>query len=220
MNHPISQPETMRERRSWLPGILTVAVIGILAWSAWCWVGSRKTLDLVSVDRATLELRDGVWYVSGQAQPFTGYVLDHDQAGRLRVRSAVADGRLHGLSIGWTTNGVPELQETFRNGIPEGTRTTWYSSGRKRSEGWLTNGLQNGVYRQWDEAGTLVVEAEFLDGKPHGISRAWHPDGSLKAETLMQHGEVQVRHVYALGERLDPTALAGSSTGLNTVQSK
>ena len=175
---------------------------------------------MVSVERPSLELRDGVWYLPNQAQPFSGYVLDHDSAGRLRVRSAVFNGRLHGDSIGWDTNGVPELQETFREGIPEGTRITWYPSGRKRSEGSLVNGQQQGIFRQWDETGSLSVEAEFVDGKPHGMSRAWHPDGSIKVEALMHGGLVQVRHVYAPGARWEPAVVAVVSAAANIVQSK
>lgn len=206
--------------RLWLPWTIGVALLALLVTLGWQWVEGRKTPNLVSIDRPLLELRDGLWHLPGQSQPFTGYVLDHDQAGHLRLRSAMAKGRLHGESIGWDTNGIPELQETFREGIPEGTRTTWHSNGRKRSEGFRVNGQQHGVFRQWDETGALVAEAEFADGKPHGISRAWHPDGSIKVEALMHHGEVQVRNVYAPGSRWDPTALADSSEAMNTAQSK
>jgi hypothetical protein len=220
MNLANPPAETHPGRLPRLSGLLGLVLVALAIGFAWTWIRDRQRQAVVSVDRASLEVRDGVWYVPNQTQPFCGYVLDHDTAGRLRVRSAVFNGRLHGDSVGWDTNGVPELQETFREGIPEGTRITWYPSGRKRSEGSLVNGLQQGTFRQWDEAGGLSIEAQFVDGKPHGMSRSWHPDGSIKVEALMHRGTIQVRHDYAQGVRWEPAVVAVVSATDNTVQSK
>lgn len=161
-----------------------------------------------SVDRFGLETREGRLHRPGASVPFTGWVTDHFASGTVNLRTAVVDGRLHGESEGWFTNGVRELHEEFQRGLPHGLRTTWHANGRKRSEGRLVAGQQQGTYRQWHENGTLVAEAEFEAGKPHGFSWAWYPGGCLKAEALMKNGEIQARHVYPDGERREPTLLA------------
>ena len=165
----------------------------------------------VTVARFRLENREAKLFRPGTSAPFTGLVTDHFAGGRLKLRSAVVDGKLHGESAGWFTNGVPELREYFHRGLPHGPRTTWHANGQKRSEGRLEAGRQQGTYRQWHEAGLLAVEAEFTDGKPHGLSRAWYPSGCLKAEALMAHGEVDARHVYPDGARREPTLLVGTA---------
>lgn len=174
---------------------------------------SRKHLEeaealvpgTISINREQLRIRSGQFYSPDSTTPFTGWMLDHYPGGELSLRSAVINGRLHGLSEGWFTNGVRQLREAFHSGIPEGPRTTWHPNGRKRSEGTLRAGLQQGTYRQWDEQGQQIVAAEFLDGKAHGISLAWHASGFLKAEALMNHGEIEVRRAYPDQTQQHPT---------------
>lgn len=160
------------------------------------------------VPRLQLELRAGLFYLPGATISFSGAITDAFKDGTVKLRTAVVDGQLHGVSEGWHTNGVMELREHFHRGIPHGTRTTWHPNGKKRSEGQLVAGLQQGTYRQWYEGGALAAEAEFKDGKPHGLSRAWYPSGCLKAEALMRHGAVETRHFYPDGERREPTLFA------------
>jgi antitoxin component YwqK of YwqJK toxin-antitoxin module len=168
----------------------------------------------VSIARARLVSRAGRFYRIGAQIPFTGWMTDHFPSGALKLRSAMSDGRLHGESVGWFTNGVREVCENFRHGQPSGIRTTWHMNGQKRSEGLLVAGQQQGIYRQWHDNGTLAAEAEFEDGKPNGLSRAWYPSGCLQAEALMNHGETRIRHVYPDGDRREPTLLAANQIHL------
>ena len=172
----------------------------------------------VELARKDLEVRDGRFFAPGSAIPFTGWMLDQYQDGSPRLRSAVSEGRLHGESIGWFTNGVVELREEFVAVQPHGRRTTWHPNGQQRAEGRLQEGRQQGRYRQWDEAGHLIAEAQFVDGKPHGLSLAWHADGSLKAEALMHHGEIQSRHFYPQGVRREPALPQESTKSPSTAQ--
>lgn len=179
---------------------------------------SRNALDTaessasapLSMARFRLENKAGQFFRPGSTVTFTGWITDHTPDGKVRLKTAVLDGRLHGLSEGWTTNGTLELRESFHRGLPHGLRMTWHANGQKRSEGRILFGLQQGVYRQWTETGALMAEADFKDGKPHGLSRAWHPSGCLKAEALMNHGEVVTRHFYPDGAQREPTLLAGT----------
>jgi len=164
----------------------------------------------LTVSRGELELRSERFYQAGQTLPFTGLMTDDYPGGPIKLQTPLKDGQYHGVSEGWTTNGVLELRESFAHGLGEGQRTTWHPNGRKRSEGFLTAGKQEGGYRQWDEAGALVAEAEFSAGQPNGLARAWYPSGCLKAEARMSHGQVVERFQYRDGERRAPALLAAA----------
>lgn len=210
-------PTSRRPPWSWL--LALAALIAVLVSLRPQAPAPAVSLD-ASVERKELEVRDGLFHAPGAATPFTGWVLDYYAVGSPRLRSAVVEGRLHGESTGWFTDGAVELQEQFQAGLAHGTRTTWHPNGQKRSEGQLREGLQLGQYQQWDESGRLVAEAEFTDGQPHGLSLAWHADRSLKAEAWMQHGEVQIRHFYAPGERREPSLMAHNPKTFSTAQRK
>ncbi|MEW6156072.1 MAG: hypothetical protein AB1813_01480 [Verrucomicrobiota bacterium] len=180
----------------------------------------HESPPLASVPRFRLEVRAGKFHRHGSMAAFTGWMTDHFEDGTVKLRSAVVDGRLHGMSVGWFTNGVRELREHFHRGLPHGMRTTWHANGRKRSEGQLFAGLQEGCYRQWHENGDLAVEAEFKEGKPHGLSRAWYPSGFLKAEVLMKHGEIQIRHSYLDGVKSKPTLQANALDSVSILSSR
>ncbi|MDB6055508.1 MAG: toxin-antitoxin system YwqK family antitoxin [Verrucomicrobiales bacterium] len=164
-----------------------------------------------STSRGKLFVRSGQFYRQGASTPFTGWMLDHFPDGNVSLRTSVLNGRLNGISEGWYTNGVRQLEEHFQNGLADGIRSTWHANGHLRSEGHLVSGLQQGLYRQWDEKGNLVVEAEFAEGKPDGLSLAWFPSGYLKAEALMRKGEIATRHTYLDSVQTQPTLRSESN---------
>jgi hypothetical protein len=212
MNATLPSNAVKAPRRRWL-------LIALFALAAVAALFSMRRLAQVEADgpalasapRFRLETRGGRLFRIGESMAFSGWVTDHYTNGAVRLRTGVAEGRLHGVSEGWHENGALELREHFEKGVPHGTRATWHANGQKRSEGQLVMGRQQGMYRQWDEEGRLMAEAEFAAGKPHGLSRAWHPSGCLKAEALMRHGEIEVRHVYPDGARREPALLAGAA---------
>lgn len=210
LDHPV------RPVRTRLVAAVSVLLLGAVAVT---FVSSRrgekeeelKSSVPASVARVQLETRAGLFYLPGATVPYSGWITDSFKEGGVKLRTAVAEGQLHGVSEGWQVNGGLELRESFHRGVAHGTRTTWHPNGKQRSEGQLVAGLQQGTYRQWHEDGTLAAEAEFKDGKAHGLSRAWHPSGCLKAEALMKDGVVVTRHFYPDGERREPTLLAKSA---------
>ena len=205
-----SLPSRFRGRPVWWA---LVSVAGLALGIALLLSRSRPPeVKLTSVERSQLEVRDGLFFLPSTSDPFTGMITDRWPDGTLRLSSTVVAGQLHGESLGWFTNGVPELQEEFQKGAVHGLRTTWFPNGQMRSQGRLVAGKQDGVYRQWNEQGVLTTEAFFEAGHPHGLSRAWHADGSLKAEVRMNQGQVQERHVYPPGTRWEPSAGTGIET--------
>ena len=200
-----SSPESRLRSLLWLFAIAAAA--SFLTYLATRYLNQVEALEPVprTMARFRLDVRDGQFHYRDTGLPFTGLVTDHYEDGTVKLRSAVVEGQLHGVSEGWFTNRSTEVREYFIQGVPHGTRTTWHDNGRKRSEGTLIAGLQEGIYRQWHPDGSLAVEAEFAEGKPDGLSLAWHPSGFLKAEALMKHGTVQARHTYQDGVQQEST---------------
>lgn len=212
MNHSPANSRATETRTRLLLTMLGLAlVVGLVETSRNMLDAAESTTSAPSsVARFRLENKAGQFFRPGSIVPFTGWLTEHAPDGAMRLKTAVLDGRLHGLSEGWATNGTLELRESFHRGLPHGLRMTWHANGQKRSEGRVIFGQQQGVYRQWTETGALAAEADFKNGKPHGLSRAWHPSGCLKAEALMNHGEVVTRHFYPDGAQREPTLLAGT----------
>lgn len=154
----------------------------------------RPLAELLKVDGRFL-LREAT------NQPFSGWVTEHYATGTRRSRSRVVDGRLHGLSEGWHTNGVRQIQEHFAAGLSEGLVTKWHPDGTKASEGTARAGKFEGVFRRWHPNGVLAEEISLVAGKPHGLSRSWFPSGSLKAEVTLEAGEVMKQQFWEDGEQ-------------------
>jgi antitoxin component YwqK of YwqJK toxin-antitoxin module len=196
--------------------ILAIAAAAVIGLSAkyLASVESQPRYE-TSTSRDGLFVKSGQLYRRGSSTPFTGWMLDHFPDGSVSLKTSVLNGRLNGISEGWYTNGVRQIEEHFQNGLADGNRSTWHANGQLRSEGHLIYGLQQGLYRQWDEKGNLVVEAEFAQGKPNGLSLAWFPSGYLKAEALMRQGEILARHTYLDSEQSQPTLRSESSKSMS-----
>ena len=153
------------------------------------------------VSRTNLVLRDQRLHLAGQVAPFTGWMLERNPDGKLRSRSSVSSGVLHGVSQGWHTNGQLQVEEHFREGVSHGLRTKWYPSGAKLSEATIADGRLNGPFRRWQVNGALSEQIEFTNNQPEGVSLAWFPSGSLKARVLVRSGKVVEQQFWKDGER-------------------
>ena len=83
------------------------------------------------------QVRDGLVYEVGVADPYTGTVVEHYPNGQRKVECNVVNGK------------------------PEGAFTAWYENGQKRTEGNVVNGQYNGVFTRWDENGQKLSETCF-----------------------------------------------------------
>jgi antitoxin component YwqK of YwqJK toxin-antitoxin module len=180
-----------------------VALFGI-ALAAFVWWAVRSgdsTPALRSVPHDLLVRRDGLFFEADGTNRFTGFVTENHPSGEPKSRSAVADGRLHGLSEGWHTNGVRQIEEHFAAGLSHGLRTKWHPNGQKASEAPVVSGEIEGVFRRWHENGALAEEITLVRNVPNGPARSWHPDGSLKATATMKDGQIVQQKFYAEGEQ-------------------
>lgn len=126
----------------------------------------------------------------------------------MKSRSSVSNGLLQGLSQGWHTNGLLQVEETYVAGISHGLRSKWHPDGRLQSEAPVVGGRVHGFFQRWDEQGALVEEIEMRDDQPEGISRAYHPDGSVRIEVRMKAGRVVTTQSWPVGEHRAATLSA------------
>ncbi|MEW6157671.1 MAG: hypothetical protein AB1813_09575 [Verrucomicrobiota bacterium] len=144
--------------------------------------------------------REGLLYRPNEPHPFTGYLVERYPSGALKSRSAIQDGLLHGISIGWHTNGQMEVREQFISGVSDGLRTKWYSDGNPLSESTIRKGAHHGTFRRWHENGQIAEQVEMNAGKPDGLSMAWYPSGFLKARTRLVNGQPAQQEFWKDGE--------------------
>lgn len=172
---------------------------------------SRETL-LPEIVQADAELRAGRWFLHGQSNTVTGWLVEHYSSGVLKARSGVSNGWLEGLSEGWHTNGQKQIQEQYHAGVAQGQRLKWNPDGSKLSEAQIVNGKLHGTFRRWHPDGTLAEEMQMKDGEPDGLSQAYYPSGFLRAEVRTERGKILEQRFWSDGERRDLT-LAGNLNG-------
>lgn len=195
-------------RTPWSPKVLLSGIVGLGLLLAAAWLLRPRVVSEVPL--AELERRDGVFFLrSGTNQTFNGWVVDRYSGGTLMSRSRVVEGRLHGVSEGWHTNGLPQVREHFSRGIAEGPVIRWHPNGARLSEGIARAGKLEGRFVRWHPDGRVAEEYAMIAGSPDGLARSWHPDGSLKGEVRFSNGVVVARQFWKPGEQMASTS-AGS----------
>ena len=206
MNSPAITNTSLRWRVI-LPVLAGALLVGVLALPS-----RRRPPTVPEVDRSQLTLREGRLVGLGEAKPFTGVLTERYPNSGWKSRSPVSNGLLEGLSEGWFTNAMKQVEEHFQAGVSHGTRIKWHPNGKKLSEVLIVHGQLEGFFRRWHENGALAEEIPMKQGQADGVSRAYFPSGCLKAEARLREGKVLEHHYWNDGERPAPTlAQSGSS---------
>ena len=181
-------------RRFW-PLLLCAVVLGaIVVVRHWRFASARPPVQ--EVWREHLVLREGRWLLAGTTNRFTGLMIERRPDGALQARSQVSDGLLEGLSEGWHTNGIKQIEEHFHAGVSHGPRVKWHPNGQKLSEVQVVDGKLEGIFRRWHDNGQLAEEITLKAGQPEGLSRAFYPNGRLKAEATLHNGQPIKQQFY------------------------
>ena len=105
-----------------------------------------------------IEPREGVVYLKGSENPYTG------------------------KAIALWENGQERSGGIYKDGKPDGLWLRWHKNGKKRSEDNWKDGKRDGLFVQWNEVGQKEAEVNFKDGKEDGLALMWHENGQKKAE--------------------------------------
>src|SRR5947207_8749130 len=80
------------------------------------------------LERPELALHNGRLCRTGETFPFSGFLVERYADGAMKSRSAISHGLLNGPSEGWSTNGVLQIREHFKDGVSHGFREKWHDN--------------------------------------------------------------------------------------------
>ena len=198
---PDSSNPDPRGARSWIWALLLLTA---LAWGVRALRHPHRpetTTALPVVARTNLMLLAGRWFQLPETNAFTGCMVESYPDGSPRSRAAVSNGLLHGLSVGYYTNGQVQIRECYKDSIADGLRQRFYASGQKKSEAFIVNGKLEGTFRSWHENGQLAEQIEMNQGNPDGEAWAFYPSGFVKAESRVRAGQVLDQKCWEDGQR-------------------
>ena len=109
------------------------------------------------------QTRYGLLYLATSEEPFSGRVLmvDTGENGEFVYSDEQwKDGRKHGKSSKWFTNGVKMYERNYKDGKWHGTVTRWWPNGQKMYVRGYTNGVRHGKEATWRSDGSPLSDAE------------------------------------------------------------
>ena len=113
----------------------------------------KITVDLDTVDFADVEVRDGLQYIKGSSDPYTGKVLKSFD------------------------NGNWQMELDLKDGMPDGKIVTYYKSGQKKEESYFKEGKPaDGEWLGWHENGELKIEIIIENGETIS-EKYWNSEG-------------------------------------------
>ena len=113
----------------------------------------KITVDLDTVDFADVEVRDGLQYLKGSPDPYTGKVLKSFD------------------------NGNWQMELDLKDGMPDGKIVTYYKNGQKKEESYFKGGKPaDGEWLGWHENGELKIEIIIENGETIS-EKYWNSEG-------------------------------------------
>lgn len=141
-------------------------------------------------------------------------LLTYFPNGTLASRTAVRQGKFHGLSTFYFRDGKLQSTATYVMDAPDGEELEYYPNGKLakkrhysdngvlRSEQqyseqgvllvqrqWDQRQREQGAFRSWYDSGKPQQLIEYVDGVREGWSRTWAEDGTLEKECRFVAGE-------------------------------
>lgn len=175
----------------WFLGFSAVLAVGLVLWVPY----AQSANEPVSVERKLPSTDRLSLHTCG-----TNCLSAQYPGGQIKSHANVSNGVLEGLSEGWYSNGVRQVQEYFHAGVSQGLRVKWHTNGNKSSEANIVNGKIEGVFRRWYDSGALAEEITMKNNQPDGEARSFYPSGCLKARAELKDGKVISQRYWEDGE--------------------
>jgi hypothetical protein len=134
--------------------------------------------------------RYGLLYLKSSDQPFSGRILTVDVGDSGEYVSADEswkDGRKHGKSSKWFSNGIKMYERNYLQGRWHGSVTRWWPNGQKMYVRAYTNGVRHGKEATWRSDGTplsLPAEGVPTEIDPEDEINIGLPTAADTAETV------------------------------------
>lgn len=126
-------------------------------------------------DDTSLKLQNGIYYYGGKS--YSGFIKDVYETDTLKSIGSYFQGKLHGLTKTFFTNGKLETKRNYRNGIGYGQHLGYWKNGNKKFDFMYFNDKREGLQKQWYESGSPYCELSFTDDQENGMQKAWRENG-------------------------------------------
>lgn len=148
-------------------------------------LGCSKLPDIhvVSGDPTLSRRADGVMVYA--EEPFSGYLITHDEQGKLHAKTGYLNGLPEGESLGFYPGGTIREVRYYKAGEKHGKHQGYFEDGSLKFEYFFENGLSVGTHRDWYDTGQIAQEMNYEDGKQLGIQKVWRKDGKLRSNYVI-----------------------------------
>ena len=179
-----------------------------------------------AIDPTTLEAKRVkglmVLCIPGTEKPFSGWVKENYDNGRLKRLGYLNEGAKDGLWTSWHENGEKQLEIRYKKDVLHGKTSSWHPNGQKKSAGNIRDGEMDGPWEEWYENGwkERVQNCDF--GKLVSAT-VWKPDGEkcLVSNVVNGNGElidynedgtIDKRHTFKDGVGIEDSNRTGESS--------
>ncbi|WP_109832892.1 toxin-antitoxin system YwqK family antitoxin [Reichenbachiella versicolor] len=126
-------------------------------------------------------LDNGVVYLD--SIPYSGYLLSYRNE-KLYSKEGYYDGRLHGTTAKYYSDGKLMQVRPYANGEKDGEHLGYYPNGKLKFKYYFEDGLSQGTHYEWYKDGNPKAEMNYIDGRERGRQRVWRPDGKLRSNYI------------------------------------
>ena len=140
---------------------------------------TKPKLEGVNVEG--FEEREGIFYLKGSEEPYSGKAFRLLEGEGLRLEN-YKDGKEHGLWVYWPNwfDGVyrKEGEINYKDGKAHGLDVSWYRNGQKQSVYNIKDDKANGLSVWWHENGQKGYEVTYKDDEiVEGSEKFWNSKG-------------------------------------------
>jgi antitoxin component YwqK of YwqJK toxin-antitoxin module len=143
---------------------------------------------------ALIEERNGLIFIQGKDQPFTGNVVD-TLAKRI-IEYQVVDGKKNGDFQISSLEGKVEMEGKIKNNLNEGLWRYYYPNGQLESIGNFENNLSEGKWTWYFENGKIKEIGYFKSGKKEGSWIIYDEKGNVKRKAGFKEGQIIFNQEY------------------------
>jgi len=81
------------------------------------------------IEVSALEPKDGIFYLKGESEPFTGKAVNKTEEGKLVFESSYKNGKPDGVTKGWNNHGALTFEGHYKDGKENGKFSSYSING-------------------------------------------------------------------------------------------
>lgn len=123
-------------------------------------------------------------------QPFSGYMTEKEQNGKIVYQLPIIHGKENGLAKAWYNTGEKLLEKHFVKGKLEGVFRQWWPNGHTRYLFHYHQNQYQGKQLVFFPNGKKREESNFQVGEREGIQKVWDENGILISNYILKNQKV------------------------------